>query len=109
REHFDSDRVSEDETSAAISGLLERTGEILCPHSAIAATIGDKQQAGATPMVSLATAHPAKFPDAVQAATDHRPGLPNTMADLYERTERVTRVGNDLEALKSWVKDRIAH
>ena len=108
REHFDSGRVSEEETSAAITEFQGRTGEILCPHSAIAARIGDGQQNGATPMISLATAHPAKFPDAVEAATGHRPGLPPRMADLFEKDERVTRVENDLEALKSIVKERIA-
>ena len=107
-EHFDSGRVSEQETGATITEMLARTGEILCPHSAIGARIGDQAQDGETPMITLATAHPAKFPDAVEAATGHRPGLPNRMGDLYERSERVTRVENDLEALKSLVKDRIA-
>lgn len=107
-EHFDSGRVSEAETSATITEMQGRTGEILCPHSAIAARIGDQHQDGATPMVALATAHPAKFPDAVEAATGHRPGLPPRMADLFEKDERVTRVENDLEALKAIVKDRIA-
>ena len=107
-EHFDSGRVSEAETSATITEMQGRTGEILCPHSAIAARIGDQHQDGATPMVALATAHPAKFPDAVEAATGHRPGLPPRMADLFEKDERVTRVENDLEALKAVVKDRIA-
>lgn len=107
-EHFDSGRVSEAETSATITEMQGRTGEILCPHSAIAARIGDQHQDGATPMVALATAHPAKFPDAVEAATGHRPGLPPRMADLFEKDERVTRIENDLEALKAIVKDRIA-
>ena len=56
-------------------------------------------------MVTLATAHPAKFPDAVEAATDIRPPLPPRMADLYERPERLTRVPNDLEALKDHIKE----
>ena len=101
-------RVSEEETSATISGMLSRTGEILCPHSAIAARIGDQHQNGATPMISLATAHPAKFPDAVEAATGIRPGLPKRMADLYDRSERVTRVQNDLNALETLIQERIA-
>ena len=107
REHFDSGRVSEEETSATITDMLARTGEILCPHSAIGARVGDQHQDGATPMITLATAHPAKFPDAVEAATGHRPGLPNRMADLYDRSERVTRVENDLGALEALVKERI--
>ena len=63
---------------------------------------------GATPMITLATAHPAKFPDAVEAATGQRPPLPNRMADLYERPERVTRVGNDLAALETLIRERRA-
>jgi len=57
-------------------------------------------------MVTLATAHPAKFPDAVEAATGQRPPLPNRMADLYERSERVTKVANDLGALETLIRER---
>ena len=58
-------------------------------------------------MVTLATAHPAKFPDAVEAATGIRPPLPPRMADLYDRPERVTRVPNDLTALQTLIRERI--
>jgi threonine synthase len=58
-------------------------------------------------MITLATAHPAKFPDAVKAATDIHPPLPARMADLFARDERVTRAANDLDALKTLIKDRI--
>ena len=60
-----------------------------------------------TPMVTLATAHPAKFPDAVEKASDLRPPLPERMDDLYQRSERVTRVENDLTKLEEIVKERI--
>ena len=59
-------------------------------------------------MVTLATAHPAKFPDAVQAASGIHPPLPARMADLYDRSERVSRVPNDLAALKDHIKGRIS-
>ena len=52
----------------------------------------------------LATAHPAKFPDAVEAATGIRPPLPPRMADLFDREERFTRLPNDLDALKAHIK-----
>ena len=64
---------------------------------------------GSTPMVTLATAHPAKFPDAVEKAMGARPPLPNRMSDLYDRSERVTWVPNRLGALEELIKDRIAH
>ena len=58
------------------------------------------------PMVTLATAHPAKFPDAVERAIGHRPGLPPHMADLFDLPERLTRVENDVDALKSLILER---
>jgi threonine synthase len=62
----------------------------------------------AVPMVTLATAHPAKFPDAVEAAIGLRPALPSRMADLYDRPERVTRVADDLAAIEAVIRERRA-
>ena len=59
-------------------------------------------------MVTLATAHPAKFPDAVEKASGIRPGLPPRMADLFDRPERVTRVANDLPAIQALIRERLA-
>ena len=61
----------------------------------------------AVPMITLATAHPAKFPDAVEEASGLRPPLPDRMADLFERPERVTRARNDLADLKTLIQERI--
>ncbi len=107
QDHFDSGRCDEDATSAAIAHALEHTGELLCPHSAIGYAVAEANL-GASPMVTLATAHPAKFPDAVEAATNIRPPLPPRMADLYERPERLTELPNDLGQLQSLIKDKIA-
>jgi threonine synthase len=107
RTEFDSGRVSEDETSAEITHSFKTRAELLCPHSAIGVRVADEQRDPNVPMITLATAHPAKFPDAVEAATSERPGLPLRMADLFDRPERVTRVANDLQALKSIVQERI--
>ncbi|HRO11517.1 MAG TPA: threonine synthase [Amaricoccus sp.] len=101
RAEFDSARASEEETRAAIAAAWAATGELVCPHTATglhAARVrrGDPR----VPMVVLATAHPAKFPDAVEAATGERPALPGWMADLMARPERVTRVANDVAAIK---------
>ena len=104
---FDSGRASEDETSATITEQRAATGEILCPHSAVGVKVA-QDFLGATPMITLATAHPAKFPDAVEAATGVRPPLPPRMSDLYERDERVTRVANDLTALKTLIREKRA-
>ena len=107
RSHFDSGSVSEEETSAQITRSLMTHAELLCPHSAIGVEVAERLRTPTTPMITLATAHPAKFPDAVEAATGIRPPLPERMADLFDRSERVTRVGNDLEALKAVVLERI--
>ncbi len=103
---FASGRCSETETSATITASLKSTGELLCPHSAVGVKVAN-EHLGATPMITLATAHPAKFPDAVEAATGIRPGLPPRMADLFELTERVTRVANDLPAIQALIRERL--
>lgn len=103
---FASGRCSEEETSATIQSALKATGELLCPHSAVGVKVAN-EHVGATPMITLATAHPAKFPDAVEAATGIRPGLPPRMADLFDRPERVTRVKNDLGAIQSLIRERL--
>ena len=106
RETFVSGRASEEETLATIADEYRLTGELLCPHSAVAVKVA-QEHAGQGMMVTLATAHPAKFPDAVVKASGIRPDLPARMADLFERPERVTRVPNDLAALKALVRERL--
>jgi threonine synthase len=103
---FASGRASEEETAATIARTRAETGEIVCPHTAVGLRVA-AGHIGANPMVTLATAHPAKFPDAVEAATGLRPALPPRMSDLYERPERVTRVANDLTVLQSLIRERL--
>ncbi len=105
RDAFASGRASEEETSATISRIAEATGEVLCPHSAVGVHVAEAHLS-ATPMITLATAHPAKFPDAVEVATGTRPELPARMADLFEREERVTRLPNDLAAVQDVIRER---
>jgi threonine synthase len=107
RATFASGRCDEEETLSTIRRTLAQTGELLCPHSAVGVKVAE-DHIGAAPMVTLATAHPAKFPDAVERATGIRPGLPPHMADLFDRPERMTRVPNDLAALQALVRERIA-
>ena len=107
REYFDSGRASEEDTLATIAGARKTMGELLCPHSAVGVKVAEELRDPATPMITLATAHPAKFPDAVEKASGIRPGLPPRMADLYERDERVTRVPNDLDALETHIREKI--
>ncbi len=108
RDIYASGRASEEETSAEISRTLAETGELLCPHSAIGVKVAEEHLSPQVPMITLATAHPAKFPDAVAAATGIRPPLPPRMADLYEREERLTRVPNDLGALMAHIRGTLS-
>ncbi len=106
RDQFASGRASEDETRATIKEMRKRSGEILCPHSAVGVKVA-QEHLGPEPMITLATAHPAKFPAAVQEASGIHPPLPAHMADLFDRDEHVTRVANDLDALKSVILERV--
>ncbi|QBY02511.1 threonine synthase [Rhodophyticola sp. CCM32] len=106
RDLFASGRVSEAETSAMIARAQAEYGELLCPHSAVGVQVA-QDHLGTPPMITLATAHPAKFPDAVAAASGIRPPLPARMADLFDRPERVTRVENDLAALETLIRDEV--
>ena len=91
-----------------MSETYRATGYILDPHSAVGtrAARAHLRANPAVPVVSLATAHPAKFPDAVEAAIGVRPPLPPHMATLFDLPERVARVENDAQALKSLILDR---
>ncbi|GHG16355.1 threonine synthase [Paracoccus aerius] len=106
REQYLSGRVSEEETVAMIRTIRAETGEVLCPHSAVGVAVARQHVEPGVPMVTLATAHPAKFPDAVEQAIGLRPPLPPHMAALFDLPERVTRVENDVEALKSLILER---
>lgn len=107
REQFASGRASEAETKATIKAEFANTGEVLCPHSAVGVKVAN-EQLSETPMITLATAHPAKFPDAVEDAMGARPGLPPHMADLMDREENMCKVPNQLALLETIIKDRIA-
>lgn len=108
RELFDSGRASEAETTATIADAYAATGEILCPHTAVGVKVAAEHADPAVPMITLATAHPAKFPDAVEGAIRLRPPLPIRMADLYDRAERVEEIANDLSALETFIEEKIA-
>jgi threonine synthase len=104
---FTSARVSDEETCNEIRMMWERTGQLLDPHTAIgtrAARLCTREGEG--PMVTLATAHPAKFPAAVaRAETGQEPVLPGHLADLFEREERFDTLDNDLATVQAYMAD----
>ncbi len=108
RDEFDSGRCSEEETSKAIKIAFADVNEVLCPHSAIGVHVANTiPRDEVVPMITLATAHPAKFPAAVEAACGVHPELPTRMVDLFERDERMTKVGNDLGAVEALIRERV--
>ncbi|MEX0695504.1 MAG: threonine synthase [Rhodospirillales bacterium] len=101
RETFDAARFNDAETTETMRQLHGEHGMLIDPHTAVglAAAKASPERDG-TPMVVLATAHPAKFPDAVEAATGIRPPLPSHMSDLYQRPERAVTIDNRLDAVE---------
>ncbi len=105
---FQAHRCSDEESLAEVARAHRETGEVIEPHSAIGlAAARAAQESLEVPVVALATAHPAKFPDAVERAIGRRPALPARAADLYEREERVTRLPNELAAVRAHIRERL--
>ena len=104
-EHWSAGRVDDEETSATIAELYQRTGRLIDPHTAVGLAAAREVRADPrAPMVVLSTAHPAKFPDAVQAATGVHPELPPHLADLFERPERYEVVANDYDTVRGVIE-----
>jgi threonine synthase len=98
-------RLDDAGTEAAIRRLHAAAGYLADPHTAIGiAAARALPCTGGVPVVAMATAHPAKFPDAMERATGQRPALPPRMADLFEREERYSVLPNDLAAVEAAVR-----
>ncbi len=104
---FTSARADADDMARALRWAWDAAGELLDPHTAIglhAAQVAEIDPA--VPVVTLATAHPAKFRDAVERATGHRPALPARIGDLFEREERLIELSGDYAAIAEYVAAR---
>jgi len=100
-EVFAGARFDDDETRAIIEAEYERDDVLIDPHTAVGVGAARAcRRDVSVPMVALATAHPAKFPDAVEQATGIRPALPDRLSDLFERPERYDTLPNDFEAVR---------
>jgi threonine synthase len=105
RDDFDAASATETEIAGAIRQVKAASGYLMDTHTACGAVALDKTIAeGGTPRVILATAHPAKFPDAMEAITGERPGLPPRLASLLTDPERITHLPNDLAAVERFVE-----
>jgi threonine synthase len=101
---FTSHRVDPDDMSIAMRWAQDRAGHVIDPHSAIGLSAAQNVDLDpAVPVVTLATAHPAKFPDAVERATGIRPALPRRVGDLFDREENYTKLPGTYDAVKSFI------
>lgn len=101
---FNADRADEEETAATIRTTLRETSRLVDPHTAVGLAVAEKETRDpALPMIVLGTAHPAKFPDAVEAACGVRPALPDWLSDLPERPERATPMAVDQAAIEQFI------
>jgi threonine synthase len=104
RSLFAADRADEDETAATIRVTLRETSRLVDPHTAVGLAVAEKETRDpAVPMIVLGTAHPAKFPDAVEAACGLRPALPEWLAGLPDRPERATPMPVDQGAIERFI------
>ena len=106
RADFAAGRSSQAETSAAIADTFQRCGYLLDPHTAVAVSVARRFIGGDVPMVTLATAHPAKFPASVKAAAGVEPPLPLWLANLYDRPERFDELPNEQRAVEAYIEAR---
>ena len=107
-ELFDAGTLDDEGTLAVIAETHRETGLLIDPHSAVGIHVGRAvRRDGSAPLVALATAHPAKFPDAVEDATGIRPELPPPLADLFEREEHFEVLANDPAAVQAFIHARV--
>lgn len=109
RELFSSASVDGDEMALALRWAQERGGQIIDPHSAVGLAAARASDVPAdVPVVTLATAHPAKFREAVERATGHRPSLPARLGNLFEREERYEKLAGDYDVVKAYILETVA-
>jgi threonine synthase len=102
QESWHGESLTDPETIAVMRQVFEETGIVLDPHTAVGVGAARRRSDSMQRMV-MATAHPAKFPDAVEQATGTRPLLPSHLSDLYERDEHFTVLANSRDAVQEFV------
>ncbi len=104
RSWFSAGRADEEEVAATIRAVKRETGNFVDPHTAVGLAVAEKETRDpAVPMVVLSTAHPAKFPEAIETSCGVRPQLPEWLSDLNQRPERVTVLPADQSAVEHFV------
>ncbi len=101
QELFGADKCDNAQTLETIKNIYEKTGNLVDPHTAVGIFVGQQCHNSTVPLVNLACASPAKFPEIVKQATGIFPELPHFLADLHGRPERLQEIENDIEAFKA--------
>ena len=100
---FRAHRANDAETLAVMKRVYGESGMLVDPHTAVGIASAEACAEPGVPTITLATAHPAKFPDAVKKATGVHPALPDHVADLFDREERIVNLPNNLQAIEAFV------
>jgi threonine synthase len=105
RAQFVAGKADDKETLATIKSVFAATGELLDPHTAVGVAVGRKaHNDAASPLIILATAHPAKFPGAVKKASGIHPALPKHLSGILKRKEKSVTLGGDVSAVKWFIE-----
>ena len=108
RKLFSSARFDDESTLSVIENVYQQCEYLIDPHTAIGvAAARTERWSNSVPMVCLATAHPAKFPDAVLKANIAEPKLPQLMSDLFQKEERYTVLADDIDAVQSFIVNNL--
>ncbi len=107
---YSSNRADDSETLSTIKKLFEETGRIVDPHTAVALAAAHKCGGReGVPTVVLSTAHPAKFPDAIEAAIGRKPPIPEALSGLLGLPEKVAVLDAKLNLVRAFIEARLAH
>ena len=106
RAEFDAGRTTVDEAAETIRSTLAKSGYLLDPHTATGVHVARQRPARETPIIVLSTAHPAKFPAAVEAACGISPALPDWLAGMMDAEERYTVLPSDLKMVEDYISRR---
>ncbi|HEY9058560.1 MAG TPA: threonine synthase [Aurantimonas sp.] len=102
---FDAGTTDEPATAGTIKRMLATTAYLLDPHTAVGVAVAESRL-GREPMITLGTAHPAKFPAAIEKATGISPALPPSHADLMQKREALDRLPNEIGAVQDYIRAR---
>jgi threonine synthase len=106
---FSGQRLDDAGTKRVMREVHDATGEVIDPHTAVGVHAGRSRGIdGMTPRIALATAHPAKFPDAVKSALGSAPAPPPALAAVYNRSERFTNLPNDVDAVRRFIRQHVS-